>query len=553
MGALEKSNASEIRYEYLRPDQIIEARNRVPIAFVPLAPLEWHAPHLPIGTDVLHAYVLALNLAQEFGGLVLPPLPIGSETVLEPDRVRDRGFKGDEKIVGMDFPGLSLPSLYIEESAFGAGVHEVVRGLKRQGFRLIVMVNGHGGKYHLVQLDRIAAEESEPGQVLVIHGFPIDPKNTSVGGHAEKYETSIIKYVYPETVDLAALPPLPTPLKVVELGILDAPTCDGQPTPDFTVRENQDPRFASPEMGKEGLAAGLRVIGDQIRAALKTLNLSPAPQSWVREVEDGSMKNRYEYMRPKEIIAAREKAPIAYLPIGPLEWHGPHLPYGQDMIHAYTVAHALAKEFGGLVLPPLPFGSESVLEADRVRDRGFRGDEKIWGMDFPGLPLPSLYVADNAMGVVIHELVRGLKAQKFRVIALVNGHGGKYHVETLKRIAAEESEPGAFAVIFAFAFDVSPGKGGHAERYETGFSEAYYPNTVNLKALPPSPEPIKNVETGILDGPTCLGQPTSDFSVRPEQDPRNATVEDGYQDVRNGVERLGAQIRQGLVGVGLAN
>jgi len=553
MSTQETAASLEVRYEFMRPDQIIAAREQAPVAFVPLGPLEWHALHLPIGTDMLHAYTLALHLAQEFGGVVIPPLPLGSETVLEPDRVRDRGFRGDEKIVGMDFPGLALPSLYIEESAFGSIVHEVVRALKRQGFRLIVIVNGHGGKYHLVQLDRIAAEESDPGQVVVLHAFPVDPQVLPGGGHAEKYETSLIKVVYPETVDLAALPPLSTPLKIGDLGILDGPTCEGQPTPGFTVRANQDPRYATDELGREALATGLRIIGDQIRQALANLKISASPYAGPSEQAEGSriIENRYEYMRPNQIIAARERSFIAYIPIGPLEWHGPHLPYGTDMLHAYTVAHALAKEYGGVVLPPLPFGSESVLEPDRVRDRGFKGDEKIWGMDFPGLSLPSLYLADNAIGVVLHDLIRALKAQQFRVIVIVNGHGGKYHVLTLERIAAEQTEPGKIAVIHAFAFDVGSGKGGHAERYETGFMQAYYPRTVNLNALPLFPEPVKNVEYGILDGPTCLGQPTPDFSVRSEQDPRNARIEEGYQDVRNGVERLADQLRAAMASIGL--
>ncbi len=272
-------NTTEVRYAYLRPAQIIAARDKSPIAYLPLGPMEWHAPHMPYGTDMLHAYTIALNLATEFEGVVLPPLPLGSETILSPDRLRDRGFEGDEKVIGMDFPGLALPSLYIEESAFGVIVHELVRGLKRQGFKLIVLVNGHGGKFHMIALDRIAAEESEPGQVAVIHGFPLDtsPNRKQLGGHAEKGETSFMMAYYPETIDLGALPPLPKPLKNLELGILDGPTCIGQPTPDFTVRENQDPRYATPEEGREELANAVRIISEKIRQALASLNLSPQP------------------------------------------------------------------------------------------------------------------------------------------------------------------------------------------------------------------------------------------------------------------------------------
>ncbi len=257
-------------------------------------------------------------------------------------------------------------------------------------------------------------------------------------------------------------------------------------------------------------------------------------------------EHRYEFMRPAQLLAERERSPIVYIPLGPLEWHGPHLPYGMDMLHAYTVARALAGEYGGVVLPALPIGSETILEPNRVRDRGFKGDEKIWGMDFPTLPLPSLYVQDNVMGVLLHDLIRALKRQGYKLIVLVNGHGAKYHLMTLERLAAEETEPGKVAVIHGFAFDVSPGRGGHAERFETGFLLANFPETVDLSALPPLPQPLKNTETGILDGPTCVGQPTPDFTVRPEQDPRYATPEEGRQDVPNAVKRIGEHMRGAL-------
>ncbi len=262
--------------------------------------------------------------------------------------------------------------------------------------------------------------------------------------------------------------------------------------------------------------------------------------------ETQSDEVRYELLRPQQIITARQKLPVVYLPLGPMEWHGEHLPFGVDMLHAYTIALETARSIGGVVLPPLPLGTESILEPDRVRHRGFEGHERIEGMDFPGLSLPSLYVVENSFMTAVRELVRALKRQMFRVIVIVNGHGAKYHMSGLMRVAVEESEPGKHAVLHALAFDIAPGKGGHAERYETGFMEAYFSKTVDLNALPALPAPLKNIETGILDGPTCEGKPTSDFTVRPEQDPRFAKVEEGYQDVKNGVRRVSEQVREAL-------
>jgi creatinine amidohydrolase len=50
---------------------------------------------------------------------------------------------------------------------------------------------------------------------------------------------------------------------------------------------------------------------------------------------------RFELLRPDEILAERGRCPVVYQPIGPLEWHGPHLPMGTDPLHAEAVARRL--------------------------------------------------------------------------------------------------------------------------------------------------------------------------------------------------------------------
>src|SRR5438445_335235 len=54
----------------------------------------------------------------------------------------------------------------------------------------------------------------------------------------------------------------------------------------------------------------------------------------------------YELMRPPEIAQARARLPLAFIPIGPLEWHGPHLPMGMDGLHAHPVAMEVSTTCG---------------------------------------------------------------------------------------------------------------------------------------------------------------------------------------------------------------
>ena len=62
----------EVRLERLRPDEIAGSLDRAPIAWIPLGALEFHAPHLPNGTDGFTGHRLLVAAAERLGGVVLP-------------------------------------------------------------------------------------------------------------------------------------------------------------------------------------------------------------------------------------------------------------------------------------------------------------------------------------------------------------------------------------------------------------------------------------------------------------------------------------------------
>jgi len=257
------------------------------------------------------------------------------------------------------------------------------------------------------------------------------------------------------------------------------------------------------------------------------------------------MEIRYELMRPQDIVAARRRAPIAYLPIGPMEWHGPHMAVGMDMLHAHTMALEAARKAGGVVLPPLPLGTETYTDAERLRHRGFSGTERIYGMDYPGFALPSLYIEESAFALIVREVVRGLKRQEFKVIALVNGHGAQNHRNTLTRVATETTEPGRATVLLAgYLYDGRYRE--HAAIGETSYLLAYHPEAIDLAALPALPEPLGYRDFGILDRQTVVGEPTPDFTVAAEHDPRRATAERGRDDVAYESDQIARRVSEAL-------
>ena len=65
----------------------------------------------------------------------------------------------------------------------------------------------------------------------------------------------------------------------------------------------------------------------------------------------GSRAVQAEFLSPAELDAAISAAPIAYLPLGTLEFHSAHLPIGVDALNAHGLCVRAAERTGGVVLP----------------------------------------------------------------------------------------------------------------------------------------------------------------------------------------------------------
>ena len=65
---------------------------------------------------------------------------------------------------------------------------------------------------------------------------------------------------------------------------------------------------------------------------------------------------RFDRMVPAAIVARRKACNLAYLPVGSLEWHGSHMPFGTDYLTVTHLAEEAARRFGGVVFPPIYYG-----------------------------------------------------------------------------------------------------------------------------------------------------------------------------------------------------
>lgn len=262
------------------------------------------------------------------------------------------------------------------------------------------------------------------------------------------------------------------------------------------------------------------------------------------------MKTRnLAYLRPEQIIDEIQRFPVVYLPIGPLEWHGPHLPLGVDPLNAENAAKLAAERTGGLILPTLYWGTERERDAQMLDWLGLDPHVYVVGMDFPANTLPSMYCSEEIFALLIREQLRLAGRMGFRFFVVVTGHAATNHIQTLQRLAAEFNGETQLRVILVLSF-VTNSDGvmevGHASRIETAVMQALHPETVRLENLPPLPEPLRNADWAVVDYETFLGNPSPDRTIHQQDDPRRAEVEQGRHTINQAVEQIVQKVEEAL-------
>jgi creatinine amidohydrolase len=170
--------ATSRRIDELSWDQLSAELERTDIVLVPIGSVEPHGRHSPLGTDTFVADEIAERLAARSGGLIFPPLPLGSMNVI----YDVRGYTG---AVSIDHE--LLIRLYT-----GVGSE-----LARAGFKRIVFVNGHGPNAALLAIACYRIREQAAVEVGVLEWWATSPdevravKGTTYGTHADEVETSL--------------------------------------------------------------------------------------------------------------------------------------------------------------------------------------------------------------------------------------------------------------------------------------------------------------------------------------------------------------------------
>jgi creatinine amidohydrolase len=184
---------------------------------------------------------------------------------------------------------------------------------------------------------------------------------------------------------------------------------------------------------------------------------APMASSEKQIQRDLSPAVQMQFMRPAQLEKAIREFPVVYVPFGLIEWHGRHLPLGNDALKAHAILVKAAEQGGGVVYPPVYFHD------------GF----------------PQQYLVP-----VLTDLFERLKKTGFRVILGVSGHNVQGQIDMINKALATVVADGTVAGVGLWEITLSQGAESntdHAAKWETSNMMFLYPDLVDLSALGDGP------------------------------------------------------------------
>lgn len=168
--------------EHMTSPDAKEAAEKGLVAILPVGSTEVHGPHMPLGTDAIVAHEIARRAAEKEEAVVLPPLYYAyvQETA--------------------HFPG----TMSLSAKTLLGVLEDVCDEVARNGFKKILIVNGHGGNNVLLRTFMRATLRKKKDYVLyamiepwaAINELAAKLSEGRLFGHACEIETSIGLYLY---------------------------------------------------------------------------------------------------------------------------------------------------------------------------------------------------------------------------------------------------------------------------------------------------------------------------------------------------------------------
>ena len=193
---------------------------------------------------------------------------------------------------------------------------------------------------------------------------------------------------------------------------------------------------------------------------------------------------RFDELFPHEFRSRLGERPIAYLPLGTIEWHGEHIALGADAIQSESLMCECARRLGGIVMPPIHLGPD--------RAKPMEDGSVLIGMDYADTTTPPrqldgscYWIPPGLHDTIVDAILTQLKRCGFKAV-FADGHGPSRWA-WVANLAEREAR------FDLKLFGVTKQIGGawrsqmdHAGKNETSLMMHYRPKLVDLSQLPES-------------------------------------------------------------------
>ena len=196
----------------------------------------------------------------------------------------------------------------------------------------------------------------------------------------------------------------------------------------------------------------------------------------------------YEELTPTEFRKRIAESPVAYLPLGTIEWHGEHLPLGSDGLQSKGFFELLAREAGGVVYPMMFMGPDrqQVIDEKQYYGMDYSVREENSEFYYPAQQLDgsSYWISDEDFKVIMEATLKQIKRAGFKVL-VAHGHGPSTNF--LREHTGEWEERFGLKIIHCWGYKDQEGMGimvDHAAMNETSLVMALRPDLVHMEYLP---------------------------------------------------------------------
>jgi creatinine amidohydrolase len=180
-------------------------------------------------------------------------------------------------------------------------------------------------------------------------------------------------------------------------------------------------------------------------------------------------QTQLELLRPNEIAAALSRTSLVYVPLGSIEFHAQHLPIGLDALTTHGVCLRAAARSGGLVYPVLYVGT------------GGGHTSYPW----------TVMIEPDALEEILETLLSRLEEFGVQRAILFTGHFADEQLDVIDRVALAWSVRERAMDVVPLGVNRCPVAAippDHAGIFETSLLSAFWPERVEMDALPPLAE-----------------------------------------------------------------